>query len=101
MWHSAFNKHKEANHWNFLCIYFLPSQQNIKNMNVYIHDQLKYNLLTKADREGISSKSRVAYTVKGPISRVSTDTLSIYTTCDKVARICTHSDEVSNRNLLS
>ena len=45
--------------------------------------------LTNAGDEGISSKARAAYTVKGPISQVSTDAFSIYTACGKVTRICT------------
>ena len=44
--------------------------------------------LTNAGDEGISSKARVANTVKDPISRVSTDALSTYTTRKEVTWIC-------------
>ena len=52
-------------------------------------------LLTKAEGEGISSKARVANTVKGPISRVSTDALSTWTTRRRDAWICIQKEPTS------
>ena len=56
--------------------------------------------LTYARGEGISSKARVANTVKGPIGKVSTDALSIHTTCGKVTQICTYLDDYKWNQLI-
>ena len=45
-------------------------------------------LLTRTEGERISCKSRVADTVKGPISRVSTDALSTEPTRKEVTWVC-------------